>query len=59
MDDIVQNRVTIQQLFTAKITVFGNLGISQDIFYVRMTDNNKFLTMYVYRDNYYTFEMLI
>ena len=39
------------QCFTRFRTNLGNLHISQDICYVRMTDNNHFLTIHGHRAN--------
>ena len=39
----------VVQRFARFQTNLGNLGISQDIFYVGMMDNNDFLTIYGHR----------
>ena len=39
----------VVQHFARFRTNLGNLRISQDIRYLRMTDNNDFLTIYGYR----------
>ena len=45
----VGRKTVVVQLFARFQTNLGNLRISQDICYVRMTDNNGFLTMYGHR----------
>ena len=41
----------VVQHFARFRTSLGNLRISQDICYVRMTDNNDFLTIYGHRSS--------
>ena len=41
----------VMQHFARFWTNLGNLRISQDICYVRMTDDNDFLTIYGHRTN--------
>ena len=47
----VATKALVVQRFARFQTYLGNLRISQDIFYVRMTDNNGFLTIYGHRAN--------
>ena len=44
-------KALVVQRFARFCTNLGNLRISQDICYVRMTDNNDFLTIYGHRAN--------
>ena len=49
--DFVARKALVVQRFVRFRTNFSNLRISQDICYVRMTDNNDFLTIYGHRAN--------
>ena len=49
--DFAARKAVVVQWFARFQSNLGNLRISQDICYVRMTDNNDFLTVYGHRAN--------